>query len=124
VEGEDFENWSRLLLVAGGCVINTGMKLRDYEAGSVIAVGSETLEELKTYGKKITCGQSWGSNPTLVEGVPATIRIKTSMSIEVWALNNIGERMKKVPVSTEGGYKVFRISPDYETVWYEISAAE
>jgi hypothetical protein len=124
MEGEDFENWDRLLLVAGGCVINTGMRLRDYETGSVIATGSKSLGELKPYGKRITCGESWGSAPTLVEGVPATVRIKTSRDIEVWALNNIGERTRRVPVSTEGGYKVFKIGPDYETIWYEISAAE
>jgi len=105
MDGEDFSSWDNLLLIAGGYVTNTGMKIREYE-----------------YEGRITCGTHWGTSPTLVEGIPATVKIKTSKEITVWALNNIGERLQKIPVSTRDDYKVFKIGPEYETIWYEISS--
>jgi len=50
------------------------------------------------------------------------VKIKTPKDVGVWALNNIGERLRKVPVSIDGKYKVFEIGPKYETIWYEILA--
>jgi len=122
MDGEDFKDWKSLLLVAGGYVINTNMKIREYESGRIIATGSKDLKKIEVYNGGITCGTDWGSSPTLVEGIPVIVKIKTQKEIAVWALNNIGERMRKIPVSSQGDFKVFRIGPEYETLWYEISA--
>ncbi|RJS93926.1 hypothetical protein CW705_00865 [Candidatus Bathyarchaeota archaeon] len=117
MDGEDFKDWKSLLLVAGGYVINTNMK-----SGRIIATGSKDLKKIEVYNGGITCGTDWGSSPTLVEGIPVIVKIKTQKEITVWALNNIGERTQKTPISSQGDFKVFRIGPEYETLWYEISA--
>ncbi|RLF17298.1 MAG: hypothetical protein DRJ66_01170 [Thermoprotei archaeon] len=130
-EDEDFNNWSRMLLIATGYVINKGMTIRDYETKEVLAIGSTKMRELGGLrGKKITCffqwGKigDWGEGPTLVEGLKATIMIRTDKEIEVWALDNVGKRVTKVPVLTKGEYKVFEIDPKYRTIWYEIIVKE
>ena len=130
-EDEDFYNWSRILLIATGYVTNKGMVIRDYETRKVLAVGSTKMKDLgKLRGRKITCpfqwGKigDWGEGPTLVEGLKATIKIKTNKEIEVWALDNMGNRVTKLPISTKGEYKVFEIDPKYRTIWYEIIAKD
>lgn len=57
----------------------------------------------------------------MVEGVSSAVKIMTSEDIEVWALDNRGERVRQVPVSTEGNHKAFYIGPEFTTVWYEIA---
>jgi len=120
-EGDSFRNWDKLLLIAAGYVTNTGMRIREYESGREISVGSTDLTEMNRYNGLMTCGTSWGGAPTLVEGVSSTVKIKTSEDFEVWALDNIGKRSRQLPVSTEGDYKAFHIGPEFCTLWYEIS---
>lgn len=120
LEGESFRDWDKLLLLAVGYAANTGMRIREYEGGREIAVGSTDLMEMSRYNGLITCGTSWGEAPTLVEGVSSGVKIKTSEDFEVWALDNIGERVVRVPVSTEGERKVFYIGSEFSTVWYEL----
>ncbi|MGB9718631.1 MAG: carbohydrate binding domain-containing protein [Thermoproteota archaeon] len=125
LEGESLDSWSRLLLIAAGYVTNTGMRLRTYEENTALLTWRlNDLAGVKTAMEPITCGTNWGSAPTLVEGVGATLRIKTGREIEVWALDGIGRRIKQVQVSNEGQYKVFSIGPDFQTIWYEIARSE
>ncbi|MEM3957374.1 MAG: carbohydrate binding domain-containing protein [Thermoproteota archaeon] len=125
LEGESFESWSRLLLIAGGYVTNTGMRLRTYEGNiALLTWRLNDLTDVKPLIEPVTCGTNWGSAPTLVEGVRATLRIKTGGEIEVWALDSIGNRATQVQVSNEGQYKVFSIEPGFQTIWYEIVRSE
>ena len=121
LDGESFESCDRALIVAAGYATNTGMRLHTYEdKEEVLTWSNNLLSGIKIYNERITCDTSWGSAPTVVEGVPATIRIKTNLGVEVWALDNVGRRVKQVPVSNEGQYKVFSIGLKFETIWYEI----
>jgi len=122
IEGKSFTGWNRLLLTATGYTINSGMKIREYKSKRTIVVGSKSLASIKRYNDEITCDTEWGEAPTLVEGVPVTVKIKNSSDIEVWALNNTGERTQKIPIRIEGNYVVFSVGPEYRTIWYEISA--
>ena len=124
IEGQSFTEWDRLLLIAAGYTINTGMSVGEYESGTAIAFGSTGLTEVRRYNGGITCGTSWGGAPTLVEGVPMTVRIRAEGDIEVWALDNKGEKTRRVSVSIEGDYKVFSVGPEYSTLWYEVVAQE
>ncbi|MEM3570023.1 MAG: hypothetical protein QXU11_04500 [Thermoproteota archaeon] len=84
LEGESFESWSRLLLIAGGYVTNTGMRLRTYEGNiALLTWRLNDLTNVKPLIEPVTCGTNWGSAPTLVEGVRATLRIETDREIEV-----------------------------------------
>ncbi|KPJ58997.1 MAG: hypothetical protein AMJ46_12945 [Latescibacteria bacterium DG_63] len=122
MEGQSFTDWDRLLLIAAGYAINTGMSVSDYESGTALAFGSAGLTEVGRFNGGITCGTNWGGAPTLVEGVPMTVRIRAEQDIEVWALDNKGERTREVLVSTEGDYKTFSVGPEYRTLWYELVA--
>lgn len=125
LEGESFESWNRLLLIAAGYVTNTGMRLCTYGGNvALLTWRLNDLAEVKPLMEPVTCGINWGSAPTLVEGVKATLRIKTDREMEVWALDGIGNRVKRVQVSNEGQYKVFSIGPDFQTIWYEIARSE
>ncbi len=124
IDGESFAKWRRLLLIAAGYTTNTGMVVREYESGEIILIGSRDITNIRRYHGRITCRTEWGRPPTLTEGISAKIRIRSAGNIEVWALDNRGRRVKQVPVSTEGEYKVFIIRPEYETIWYEVAVKE
>ena len=124
MEGKSFQDWNKLLLIAAGYTTNDGMMIRQYESGKAIAVASTDLKELELYNGGITCSNNWGEAPTLVEGVPATLKIKASEDIEAWTLDNTGKRVEQVPISVEGDYRIFSVGPGYRTIWYEIAVKE
>lgn len=126
-EDESFSDWSRMLMVAVGYVTNEGLTLRDYDSKRVLAIGSTRMREMGDLrGKKVTCvfqwGQvgDWGRGPTVVEGLEVTVRLRASGDVEVWALDNVGNRKHRVPVAADGEFKVFKVGPEHETIWYEI----
>ncbi|MEM2941142.1 MAG: hypothetical protein QW304_06305 [Thermoproteota archaeon] len=121
LDGENLEHCEKALLVAAGYVTNTGMALRDYNGSrELLKWEANELTEIEIFNGRITCGRDWGSAPTLVEGVPATIKIKTEAGMKVWGLDNLGNRVMEVPVSSEGSYKSFTIGSEFRTIWYEI----
>ncbi|MEM2981490.1 MAG: carbohydrate binding domain-containing protein [Thermoproteota archaeon] len=122
LEGDDFSSFNRILLTATGYVINTNQQIREYDTRKLIVTGSENITEVKRFNGKIICYR-WGTSPTIVEGIPATIRMKTSNNIEVWALDNTGKRTSQLTVYQNEDYKEFTIGPDFKTVWYEIVAS-
>ncbi len=100
-EGEAIGSPGRALLVAAGYIENTGMVWKNAEKSSV---------------------SSWGRAPTLVEGVRAEIslRLDAGRSVEVWSLDERGQRSRRVKVDrTRSGVR-FAIGPDYKTLWYEV----
>ena len=101
MEGESFQKAKRILIVAGGQTVNTDMKLVQTD-------------------NKLTCGRNWGKAPSLVEGIPAMIELKVSGSVEVWALDNTGSRVKSIPVEIKNDHAVFKIGPKWKTIWYEV----
>jgi hypothetical protein len=124
MDGQSFDDWNTLLLVATGYSINSRAEIREYVSGAVLAEGLTSLPGIRRFNNEITCANSWGEAPTLVEVIPATIRIETAQNIEVWALNNKGERDRQVPASVQGDIKSFVIGPEYATLWYEITAEQ
>ena len=124
MEGENFSKWRRLLLIATGYTVNRGMSIYEYESKKLILRGSTDITSIRRFNGKITCYTLWGAAPTLTEGIFAKIMIRSQKDIEVWALDNTGARMRQIPVRSENGYKVFEISSEYETIWYEIATKE
>jgi hypothetical protein len=121
MNGKNMTSGNRMLLIAAGYTTNTGMFLRTYDGGvNMLKWSGRSLADVKIYNEPVTCGTNWGSAPTLVEGVSTTIRIRTGMRLQVWALDNIGRRVKQVDVVDEGEYKVFSIGPEFQTLWYEL----
>ena len=88
----------RLLVTATGYIENTGMKWKDAAHTSV--------------------GANWGSAPSLLEGIPATITLPGNAS-HAWALDGQGQRGASVPVNGA----TLEIGPQYQTLWYEVDLA-
>lgn len=91
-----------LLLTAVGRVENTGMRW-NAERNSV--------------------GNQWGTGPTLAEGVPAAITLRTqARTATVHALDATGKRRSAVDARLADGMLSFTIGPEHQTLWYEIES--
>ncbi|MCC6064561.1 MAG: hypothetical protein LM576_01130, partial [Thermofilum sp.] len=119
-DGKSIGDSERLLLITLGYAANNGMELREYGSGKVVARVRQDGVELREFNGPVTCAGSWGSAPTLVEGLRVRVALKVGGSVEVWALDSTGARKVRVPVRYEGGSAVFEVGPEYETLWYEI----
>lgn len=98
-----------------------GKPTRDSHSLLLTAVGDMENTGMGWNEKRTSVGDQWGKGPTVAEGIPAQIRIKTSNpSATVYALDGTGARVKTVPCEVKAGRLTFRIGPEYSTVWYEI----
>ena len=89
-----------LLLTAVGRVENTGMHWN---------------------AARNSVGKEWGTGPTLAEGVPAVITLRTqARTAKVHALDATGKRRSVVDGNLADGILSFTIGPDRKTLWYEI----
>lgn len=67
---------------------------------------------------------NWGHGPTYVRGVSAQISLVSSQpKLEVWSLDATGARRSQVPAVYKNGVLTFAIGPQWQTAWYEITAA-
>ncbi len=95
---------ANLLLASTGVLQNQGM----------------TIEEVSD--THITIPGDWGEGPVCVEGIPAVVTLPADPAkVHCFALDPRGDRKKKIRVekAERGGTRLV-LSPDYETVWYEI----
>src|SRR4029079_5371057 len=98
VDGQPVPQSSRLLLTAAGDVENTGMGWN---------------------ADHTSVGTSWGSAPTLCEGVAARVIMATRSKIaKVYTLDGSGTRVRELPVSRHEGQLSFDIAPQDKTIWY------
>ena len=57
----------------------------------------------------------------MCEGITAKVKFDVPAGkMKVYALDSNGERMTAVPVRSENGRAVLRLSPEYKTLWYEV----
>lgn len=92
-----------VLLTAVGDARNTGMQWKDAARNSV--------------------GTRWGTAPTEVEAIDATVRLAASHpEARVWALDAAGRRAREVPVIRRDNAWQFVLGGDYGTLWYEVEA--
>lgn len=72
-------------------------------------------------GAAITLGRAWGGPPVLAEGVPARITLPAPRGrVQIWALDERGQRRESVPVRVERGRAAVEVDPSYRTLWYEV----
>lgn len=64
---------------------------------------------------------NWGSGPVQAEGIPAAITLKKIPVKHVWALGPSGEKLKELKLTLNGDAVSFALSPEYKTVWYELT---
>jgi len=99
IEGDVLGGAGRALLVAAGSLENTG-------------------QEWKTPHKDGIA--RWGRAPVLVEGIPIRVALSTREPLQVWALDERGQRRNQVAVEQGGGTAVFHVGPLEKTLWYEV----
>jgi len=69
---------------------------------------------------RTSVGSQWGNGPTVAEGIPATVTLKTNAARHVWALDGTGRRVGDVPATFANGALTFTVGPQFKTLWYEI----
>lgn len=105
MEGLSFKEPTRWLVTATGYVENSNK--------------SWTVVNGDIIGKK----GSWGVAPTLVEGIPARIKLPLAAKrVQAWALDERGQRGAALAVETDAkGNAVLALGPKHKTIWYEIA---
>ncbi len=98
-DGKPLTQSRRLLLTLAGRVENQGMVWN---------------------ADRTSVGDQWGHGPTVAEGIPATVMLKTSAARRVWALDGTGKRVQSVPAAFADGALTFTVGPQYKTLWYEV----
>ncbi len=69
---------------------------------------------------RTSVGDQWGHGPTLAEGIPATVTLKTNGPRRVWALDGTGAHTQRVPAAYAHGTLTFTVGPQYQTLWYGV----
>jgi len=100
MEGDNFQTAHRVLITATGSSANTGMK---WKSGEVAYLS-----------------KNWGSAPSRVEGIGATITLPVSGDAKAWALGESGQHLAEIPVKIDHGRATIDIEPEAKTLWYEV----
>jgi hypothetical protein len=100
---------AKLLVAATGKYINTDMTIESQ--------GDD----------RITVGNRFGRGPVLCEGIPAVLTLPVDANrVKLYPLDASGNRKTPVtakPVADKVGASTVELSPQYETLWYEIEIA-
>jgi hypothetical protein len=101
MDAPDFASPGRILVTATGYAENTSMGWKNPE--------------------KNTVGTDWGREPSLIEGIPATITLPLPAErVSAWALDERGQRREPVAVQPAEGRAAIGIGPAHKTLWYEV----
>jgi hypothetical protein len=102
IDGQEIAASKRLILTALGDAQNTGTR----------------------WNAKRDSVSDWGKGPTYLRGISAQIKMLSNESnLNVWSLDATGVRRARVPATYRNGMLTFTIGPQWQTAWYEISAA-
>ncbi len=83
-------------------------------------VGKVENQDMVWNADRTSVGSHWGHGPTVAEGIPAMVTLKTDAARHVWALDGTGKRVKEVPATFADGALTFTVGPQFQTLWYEI----
>ena len=83
-------------------------------------VGKVENQEMGWNADRTSVGDQWGHGPTLAEGIPAAVSLKTDGPRSVWALDGTGTHSQRVPAVYANGLLTFTVGPEYRTVWYAV----
>ncbi|HEY3330875.1 MAG TPA: cellulase family glycosylhydrolase [Capsulimonadaceae bacterium] len=84
-------------------------------------VGKAQNLEMGWNAERTSVGRSWGHGPSQAEGIAADVMLSNAAIRHVWALDPTGARVRELALTTKDGKASFAISPDYKTVWYELT---
>lgn len=73
---------------------------------------------------RTSVGRNWGTGPTTVLGMQAVVTLKSEVAGRVFALDGQGQRVKEIDAERKDDSIVFEISPEDETIWYDITVSK
>jgi hypothetical protein len=100
LDGEAISSSAKILLVAAGGAENTGMQWNE---------------------DRTTVGANWGDSPVKVEGIPASITIRSNGGLKVSTLDPVGNVIANVPAEFTDDTFSFTIGAEHKTLWYLIT---
>ncbi|ADM27348.1 hypothetical protein Igag_0510 [Ignisphaera aggregans DSM 17230] len=122
LDGQSFKDTKKILVIAIGAVFNTGMNIYEYDSRKLLFTATTNMTSIPdTYGLKITTFGNWGRPPTIVEGINATIMIKTQYNAFAYVLDSRGLPRERIDMISSEGYRALYINNTYSTIWYEIN---
>ncbi len=83
-------------------------------------VGKVENQDMGWNADRTSVGDQWGQGPTMAEGVPATVTLKTDGPRTVWALDGTGAHKQSVPALYAHGTLTFAVGPQFKTLWYGV----
>ncbi len=91
--------------------------------GVIVATGDqENTGQVWKDASRTSVGTRWGSAPTLIEVVPATITLPVSPArVTAWALDATGSRASALVIRDHGGLAQFDLGQNGATLWYEFA---
>ena len=69
---------------------------------------------------RTSVGNKWGHGPTVAEGIPAAVSLRTTGARHVWVLDGTGKRVGDVHAAWADGLLTFTVGPQFKTLWYEV----
>ena len=113
LDGASIASAQKILITALGTQYNTGAQFYQYPNTPITFPPSMEIN--------LTLRNQWGTSPTNVEGIPATVILPCAYTnTSVWALDTSGARKTSLAVTNNGGFASFTIDPTYQTLWYEV----
>jgi len=85
-------------------------------------VGKVENQDMGWNAARTSVGDKWGHGPTVAEGIPAAVTLRTGGARHVWALDGTGKRVGAVPATWADGLLTFTVGPQFKTLWYEVAA--
>ena len=86
----------------------------------LVAVGQVANSGMQWNADRTSVADKWGHEPTIAEGIGATIRLPGTFSVR--ALTARGETSQTLPVKYgDGDGGQIEIAPKFQTLWYLIT---
>ncbi len=85
-------------------------------------VGKVENQNMGWNADRTSVGDQWGQGPTVAEGIPAIVTLRTNGPRTVWALDGTGRHSRRVPSIYADGTVTFTVGPQYQTLWYSLES--
>ena len=109
-------NWASIAMAA-----LDGMPIRESGRILLAAVGRVENTDMGWNAERTSVTDKWGEEPTVAEGIPATITLMDIEGRQIHALDGTGTPKGEVRAEPVDGGTRFCIGAEYETLWYLVS---
>ncbi|HEY3328736.1 MAG TPA: cellulase family glycosylhydrolase [Capsulimonadaceae bacterium] len=87
----------------------------------VTVMGKAENSDMVWNDARTSVGRSWGHGPVQAEVIAGKLTLANTRIKHAWALDPTGARKAEVSVTVSEGGAAVTISPEFQTVWYELA---